>query len=681
MTNFVNILKLLPVLFSKIILYLISKIFINMLYLYMKIVYSIKEEFRMKKKIISLLAGMCLLATTLIPTNFNAIAAPSPDSGDVEVETETPATDDDDTVITDDIKDACKGKYVNIALVVDTTGSMSWDINAVKENLKAFVNEIKDTGAIPRISLIEYRDINIDEDTIVHYTDSKAAWFESVEIDKLIAEIDALEAFGGGDLPESLVDALGYVVDDDTMLWNADAAKFAIVLTDASYNEYNTWGYSGMDEVITLLTEKNIQTTVITHKDSIDWDTDMSLEEIYTNLVTKTNGTMIDMTDDFGSDLIAYAEKITASTAKVEVDTSYIPVTSIKLGIGEDAIPTDGTYMYTVTVEPSNATVKEILWSVEDEEIAVINNELTKDGYCVLTAKAAGTTTLIARTKDGGYTAYFTITISDIITKNGVSTTAKIEKVSDILSDKSTGITKAVLRTSEEHTVVDGTVLKDIFDLAKLNSKEIEFSFTDETGSELYSWTFDGKDIKDSSKKISTFKIDVDAKSSELAEDAAKDVKDIETDLDGVDKEIAHFENEGELPGKASIKVKTALTDEDELFVYYYNPETKEYELINDGAIVKDGFVTFEIDHCSDYIITKIDLIKFITEKNDTTEEPTTEEPITEEPTTEEPTTVKIDAPETNDATSNTLPVYALLICIAAGAVIYAGKKNLINEK
>lgn len=611
----------------------------------------------MKKKLISLIAGMCLLTTTFMPAATPVYAADSPDTkSDPEI----------DSGITDDIRDACKGKYVNIALVVDTTGSMYYDIQAVKENLKAFITEIKDTGAIPRVSLIEYRDTECDEETTVHYTDSKAAWYESVEIEKLITEIENLEAFGGGDTPESLVDALGFVLDDDTMLWNKDAAKFAIVLTDAPYKVTNSWGYESMDDVITLLAEKDIKTTVITHKDTFEWDMDITLEEVYSDLVTKTKGTMIDMTDSFGDDLITYAEKIIADTAKVEVDSSYIPVTSIKLGEGEKTIATDAIYSYSVTVEPADATVKEILWSVEDEEIAVINTELTRNGFCVLNAKSTGTTTLVARTKDGGYTAYFTITISDIVTTDGVSTTAKIDKVSDILADKTTGVTKAILRTTEENVVIEKDVLKDIFDLAKTNSKEIAFSFTDDSGSELYSWTFDGKTITDTSKGISSFKIDIDAKSEDLDEKSAADVKDIETTLKDVEKEVAHFENSGELPGTASIKIKTSLTDTEDLHVYYYNPADKTYELIDAKAPVVDGYVTFDINHCSDYVITNVDIIKFL-----------------KETTTEEPTTVE-DAPvtpgKTADNATSAMPVYAALIFAAAGAIVLANRKKAENE-
>ena len=147
-------------------------------------------------------------------------------------------------------RDSLEGKYVNIALVVDTTGSMYSDIQAVRENLSEFVQKIKDSGAKPRISLIDYKDVQIDEPTTLHKAKDYSVWFDESQIDELKVQIGNLEADGGGDTPESLVDALGFVVNDKVMTWNDYAAKFAIVVTDAGYNETNQWGYKGMDEEI-----------------------------------------------------------------------------------------------------------------------------------------------------------------------------------------------------------------------------------------------------------------------------------------------------------------------------------------------------------------------------------------------------------------------------------------------
>ncbi len=119
-----------------------------------------------------------------------------------------------------------------------------------------------------------------------------------------------------------------------------------------------------------------------------------------------------------------------------------------------------------------------IYWSVEDESIATINTELTDEKHCVVNALKPGTTKLIAKSADGGYTAYFTITIADVVSKDDSSVTTKVDKVVDILSDTESKTTKAVLRSSEDKTEIDADTLKDIFVATKDNNKEMEFVFS-----------------------------------------------------------------------------------------------------------------------------------------------------------------------------------------------------------
>ena len=159
----------------------------------------------------------CMVAGNMFSAFAADVFTKTTGSGSVTTETvekvETTSTD------TEKVTD-CKGKYVNIALVVDTTGSMSWDIRIVKENLTEFVREIEKSGAISRISLIEYQDIQCDgmDSTKVHTTPEYSVWFDDVE--QMVEEIDSLYVSGGGDIPESLVDALGYVVNDEVMTFN-----------------------------------------------------------------------------------------------------------------------------------------------------------------------------------------------------------------------------------------------------------------------------------------------------------------------------------------------------------------------------------------------------------------------------------------------------------------------------
>lgn len=74
---------------------------------------------------------------------------------------------------------------------------------------------------------------------------------------------------------------------------------------------------------------------------------------------------------------------------------------------------------------------------------------------------------------------------------------------------------------------------------------------------------------------------------------------------------VVSFEFAGVLPGKAKVTLDMEDTgleietlEEDKLvYLYFFNPETKAFELI-DSSKVLEGYVTFSMTHCSDYIVT-----------------------------------------------------------------------------
>ena len=572
---------------------------------------------KLKKKLMCFFAAMCLTVSS-----FGSLTAMADDETKTTEATDTTEKTDESTTAPD-----CTGKYVNIAFVVDTTGSMSGDISTVKENLTAFVKEIAASGAIPRIAIIDYKDIEDDGDntTVVHETPDYSVWFD--DTDKVIAEIETLEVIGGGDYPESLVDALGYVVSDDVMTFNKFAAKFAFVLTDADYKVGNRWGYESLDQVTEKLSAKGIQTTVVTHPGytAEDYD-DGTLADRYADITSKTGGKIIDLSSDFATELSTYAKDIISKTAAVKVDEDYVPVTSITLG-DDVSVATDGTYKFPVTVTPDNATVKDIIWKVEDESIATINTDLTTSDLCVINPIKEGETKLIAKTTDGGYTAYFTLTVKDIVADGESAVTCKPDMVAGIISDEA--VTKVTLKCDKETPTVDADVLKTIFEaLAAAPTKDITFSFEDELGDEVYSWNFASKELKDATTAIKSFAIDPEAKVDVVT--AAVEA----TKTDGKTETI-HFAHDGELPGTATVTTETKLPD-GTAYLYYFNPETKKLELVSDAVKVADGKATYKIEHCCDYVLS---LKKLDTEPKD---EPAPSKPQTT-PTVPAQTTPKAE--------------------------------------
>lgn len=613
------------------------------------------------------------VAASLLLTSFGALPAVSAE--EISAGTEASAT-----------AGTCEGKYVNIALVVDTTGSMGYDIQVVKKNLTAFVQEIAASGAIPRVSLIEYKDVLSDgeDSTVVHTSPSYTVWYDDVS--QVVAEIDTLDAWGGGDAPESVLDALGYVCNDETMTFNESAAKFAIVLTDIGYDTVNRWGYTSLEDSANALKAKGIQTTVVTHLDDEDYSydeetgtylrDDETLAQCYEPLTTITNGTQIDMTEDFATALSAYAKTIIAATAATEVDESKVNVSGITLtGVetGSDVSKgVGGVYKIHADITPDNATNKAIIWQSMDESIAVINKELTTDTDCYINAKAEGEATIVAKSADGGYTAYFKLKVTDGEVDESGEAICSLGKVAEVV--KGSEATKvSVISDSKTGTKVDEKVLSDIFEaLDSTEGKKVEFSFADGTGKESFSWTFDSSDITDASKSISDFAVDPAASVPEVTSALDSLAKDYGLDLASSYTEI-HFNHHGDLPGKATVKVDitgtslAGLADGTKVYLYYYDPDTNA---IKDEveATVSGGYAIFPITHCSDYIL----VTKALKKAETTVANATPATGTTDAAATAKTPASAATSPKTGD-TTNAMPFVLVLVfgcAVMATAVV-----------
>ena len=85
--------------------------------------------------------------------------------------------------------------------------------------------------------------------------------------------------------------------------------------------------------------------------------------------------------------------------------TVTVPVTGVKLNKETLELFTDGSETLTATVEPGNATNKNVTWSSSDETIATVDNNGT------VTAVGAGEATITVTTEDGSKTATCQVTV------------------------------------------------------------------------------------------------------------------------------------------------------------------------------------------------------------------------------------------------------------------------------
>ncbi len=149
---------------------------------------------------------------------------------------------------------------MDVAFVVDTTGSMRDDIGAVKDNLFKIVKEVTShtKGLTIRFGIVSYRDHPPQDDTYV-----TRVFDFSGDVHKVHKEISQLDASEGGDIPEAVADGL---FDARTKLsWDKSAYKVLLLVGDApphgrQYNDIaeDAWpkgcpdGHDPREEVMAL---------------------------------------------------------------------------------------------------------------------------------------------------------------------------------------------------------------------------------------------------------------------------------------------------------------------------------------------------------------------------------------------------------------------------------------------
>ena len=141
----------------------------------------------------------------------------------------------------------------DVVFLIDVSGSMSPIIDALRKNIEAFVDSLSSGDANNAAPVRDWRG------KVVGYRDIEAAhtegleWFEDHPFVRdtvaLKAQLAALRAQGGGDEPESLLDALYKVAtmeaspkgaqSEEASKWRyrSDAARVVVVFTDASFKE------------------------------------------------------------------------------------------------------------------------------------------------------------------------------------------------------------------------------------------------------------------------------------------------------------------------------------------------------------------------------------------------------------------------------------------------------------
>lgn len=114
----------------------------------------------------------------------------------------------------------------------------------------------------------------------------------------------------------------------------------------------------------------------------------------------------------------------------------------------------------------------------------------------------------------------------------------------------------------------------------------------------IYAWTFDGNKMTEND---TTLNINLDIV---IGETENKDKINALVPASMPSLKI-DFKHSGALPTGTSIKLNVGnnFKNEDNLDLYYYNQEKNELEKVVENITVIDGYVTFPLTHCSEYVL------------------------------------------------------------------------------
>jgi hypothetical protein len=176
---------------------------------------------------------------------------------------------------------------IDIAYVVDATGSMSDEIAFLQAELADVIGRIKDSLPTADLQLgsVFYRDQGDDYLTRISPFSHK--------IGQTVAFIKGQQAGGGGDTPEAVEDALIAAVD--SLAWRPDAmAKLLFLVLDAPPHS-GTANLDKLHAVTRRAAARGIRIVPVACS-----GIDKSTEYLLRNLALATNGTYTFLTDDSG---------------------------------------------------------------------------------------------------------------------------------------------------------------------------------------------------------------------------------------------------------------------------------------------------------------------------------------------------------------------------------------------
>lgn len=144
----------------------------------------------------------------------------------------------------------------------------------------------------------------------------------------------------------------------------------------------------------------------------------------------------------------------------------------------------------------------------------------------------------------------------------------------------------------------DGKITKDNLEEIKKSKKTLTFNYYDEEKKLIYSWTIDGSKVKNTKDLLTTIT---------FVTDNIEKIGELSNYADGI---YLNFSHNGTLPEGTKVKIFVGEKFEDKTKVnlYHFDKEESSLNSIEEELTVKDGYIEFDIKHCSEYFVTRSNL-------------------------------------------------------------------------
>ncbi|GAB7189437.1 hypothetical protein NUM3379_01430 [Kineococcus sp. NUM-3379] len=250
---------------------------------------------------------------------------------------------------------------IDIAFVVDTTGSMGSAINSVKAAATSLVNQVAARTDSARFSLVDYRDFASRTGSPQDYPSTLRQDFTS-DPSAINTAIQGLDLGYGGDTPETMYSGLNTAFD---LTWRPGAKKMAVVLADAPpLSPEPSTGHTGAQVIARSLAIDPVETHFIDISGYTSGHAEIA------DIAARTNGGIYRSVPAQAADEIAEAIDVSldrpfAWAAGPYVTTIGEPVTldgSGSVGIGTEIakyewdVNGDGVYDHTATTPTATHT-------------------------------------------------------------------------------------------------------------------------------------------------------------------------------------------------------------------------------------------------------------------------------------------------------------------------------------